>query len=891
MNQTILGIASRHGSAALLLLLAGLGLSTSERADAAACCAPPTGMVSWFPGDGTAEDVRGGNDGSLQGGVSFAPGKVGQAFSFDGIDDVVVPAASVTPGTQFTIDAWVNPSTVSGGYTDATLGATTRRTALGGVIDCTDWSLGLYGGQLGALYRTSSPGSCNGATVGVLQSPLAVTPGTWYHVALTSDGSTARFYVNGVEQASGAAASYVPSPQFRIGAAFCCAGDAFAGLVDEVEVHDRALTAAEVQSIYEAGDAGKCSFQLCATPAPGLLAWYRMENDSKDSQGNHDGSSTPAFTGGKIGQGMAAGNAFSVADAPELHPQNLTVHAWVTNAGGGPGGAAAFVLANSGSDQAHGIELDARPDGRVSFYLNGGTTGGGLQTAAGAINDGLFHHLAATYDGAVMRLYVDGVEAAQNAVVTTINYEANAPLVIGSRQNGNATFAWPGTIDEVQLLKRALTAAEIREIYNAGSIGAGNCADCAAQPSGIVAWLKGEGDANDSTGSTNHGSLRGGATATADGIVGQAFSFDGVDDVVVVPDSAAQRPDHISLSTWVLMDDLNGIQSIAQKRNQAGGFGSFDGFHLFANGDHLGFGGFLPAETFVSATSAIQTGQWYHVVATYDRQFMRIYVNGVLEGTLASTTPLDLEPGQPLFIGGNGDPEPNFPYPLHGQIDEFQLYNRALSAADIERLYRAGSRGSCQLLQFIDVGAAEPNTPVLSNVQRSSFLMAPAPISISGHPSASYNIDGGPWTNAPGTVGVNQRVRLRVISATGPSQPRSATLSIGGASATWTVTSDLDRTPEPFDFVDTGNAAPNQTVLSNSVKLAGVAAPVSISVAGQPSAAYNVNGGPFTSAPGMVNVNDKIRLRMVSASGAGQGRSISVSIGTRSDSWSVTTAP
>ena len=59
--------------------------------------------MSWWPGKENAQDVIGPNDGTLQGGTTFAPGMVGQAFSFDGIDDhVLVPDdPSLNPHLRF----------------------------------------------------------------------------------------------------------------------------------------------------------------------------------------------------------------------------------------------------------------------------------------------------------------------------------------------------------------------------------------------------------------------------------------------------------------------------------------------------------------------------------------------------------------------------------------------------------------------------------------------------------------------------------------------------------------------------------------------------------------------------------------------------------------------
>src|SRR5436309_5487233 len=83
------------------------------------CTPPPAGMVSWWPGDGDAKDIQDGNDGTLQGGATFANGKVGSAFSLNGTSAYVeIPdSTNLSITGQLTIDAWINPNDVGSNQT------------------------------------------------------------------------------------------------------------------------------------------------------------------------------------------------------------------------------------------------------------------------------------------------------------------------------------------------------------------------------------------------------------------------------------------------------------------------------------------------------------------------------------------------------------------------------------------------------------------------------------------------------------------------------------------------------------------------------------------------------------------------------------------------------
>src|SRR6266851_8347103 len=94
-------------AALLVILLASAGHCPAD------CVPPPSGLVSWWPGEGDATDIAGTNPGILFNGITFATGQVGQAFSFDGSSSYVqVPASATLDVGQndgFTMEAWINP--------------------------------------------------------------------------------------------------------------------------------------------------------------------------------------------------------------------------------------------------------------------------------------------------------------------------------------------------------------------------------------------------------------------------------------------------------------------------------------------------------------------------------------------------------------------------------------------------------------------------------------------------------------------------------------------------------------------------------------------------------------------------------------------------------------
>ncbi len=227
-----------------ILLLTLLHYPQASRAD---CLPPPSGLLSWWPGEGNALDELGGNTGTLAGDATFGPGKVGHGFAFDGNSGNAIQVGNATnlQLQDFTVEAWVSRSSTSM--------VTTYWTGIGFIF-----SFGFGGYGLGL----NNSGDLVLGKVGVssVLAGVSISDTSFHHVAVTKSGGAVVFYLDGVAYS---AAAYNPGFYFNAPAAIGAQGNdltsAFFGTIDEVSVYSRALAAGEIQNIYVAGSFGKCA--------------------------------------------------------------------------------------------------------------------------------------------------------------------------------------------------------------------------------------------------------------------------------------------------------------------------------------------------------------------------------------------------------------------------------------------------------------------------------------------------------------------------------------------------------------------------------------------------------------------------------------------------------
>ncbi len=220
------------------------------------------------------------------------------------------------------------------------------------------------------------------------------------------------------------------------------------------------------------------------------------------------------------------------------------------------------VIFEKGTSLGVRIGLQALADGSLAGYFDG--TSYNITSAPGVIATNQFTHVAFVLDDAAneLRLYANGALVA-TAVENRSPVGDTTALTIGNRATGGPIVFFGGLIDELSVFSRALSSPEVRDIFNAGSLGKLN------RPN-LVSLYKAESTAND-TADGNHGMLVNGATFGT-GKLGQGFSLDGVNDFIEVPDSPSLSiRGAITLEAWINPTSITNNQWFLTKYDSPAG--------------------------------------------------------------------------------------------------------------------------------------------------------------------------------------------------------------------------------------------------------------------------------------------------------------------------------
>lgn len=586
-----------------------------------------------------------GKNGTLMNGVQVTQGKIGQALFFDGVDDRV-NVATVATGTTFTITAWVRPQPGGPSY--------------GQFFGENQDSCFEFHNANNKL-TFDSGGSYN-------DSNTALPDNEWSFVGISVTAGSGTFYLNGNPDGTktGISSHNYVDIGWNVG------GEYFHGKIDELRFYGRALSQSEMQSLYQQGGVAKFNSSISQPQGTGkvfsgLVDYWRFDDGSgttatDSGTGAHNGTLTGGgFTWGtgQVNGGLDTTGAgyISTADT-SLANNSFTLSAWAKRT---TSGTYDYIFAQGSSASTNNILQFGFRDSNVfmcAFYNND------LDTT-GTYTDTNWHYWTCTYDAVsnLRSIYLDGVFLKSDTA--SADYQGSGAQQIG------ASFA--GSLDEFRIYSRALSADEVRQIYNL------------TNPANPDSSLKGYWSFNgtdisgttayDRSGSGNNGTLTNGPTVVP-GKVGQALSFDGTNYVGIPNINLANQS--LSIAFWAKKN--NAVNTRVAGIGNGGGNLVLQ-IDLASTGFYCGF--YTSSTTVTIATDP----SWHYWACTYDAitNTRSIYRDGVV---LASEViAADYSGGSNTFYFGR-DGYGNI---FSGQIDEPRVYNRALSASEIQTLYTQGN--------------------------------------------------------------------------------------------------------------------------------------------------------------------------------------------------------
>ena len=205
----------------------------------------------------------------------------------------------------------------------------------------------------------------------------------------------------------------------------------------------------------------------------------------------------------------------------------------------------------------------------------------------------------------------------------------------------------------------------------------------------------------DESGAGNEGRVEG-AQWVSEGRYGGAYLFriTNLTDRIVVPDSDSLGVEYITLSAWIKSSDTDGFWNRIFDKN------SFTGYHLSLGGDlkehSRGMLSSSQAHKSVIADRSIGDGLWHHVAYTFDGKIRTLYVDGIEVKQVQTKSPEPIPRNHWDLCIGNSVVDQNGRFLAYdGLIDEVRIYNRTLTAGEINALATATKAG-------VNVGTATP---------------------------------------------------------------------------------------------------------------------------------------------------------------------------------------
>lgn len=474
-------------------------------------------------------------------------------------------------------------------------------------------------------------------------SPTGVVPyGQWTHIATTWDGSIIRHYANGVKVYEDARVSSGTSQNFYSIGGY--SGRVFCGKLDDLRIYATTLSDEDIKELYQT----------------------RASLDDKGNLYVHE-ISTPAINGcPPFREWSLSGGAYLDGDILVLPKRDAIAHSPFI-----------YIGENDWRWSADFYSDEPRPDytdmggllqGSSYYDINKDST---KNTSGWASNGNAQRYPIKewtrktwAYSGGNNVRYLR-INISNNASYTAESYKVRNPMV-----TVNGMWQTYVSYNSSELLNTVPSC----NISNAGLLECVNISEL-GPTNGLVAYYPLNGNANDYSGNNLHGTVYG-AVPTA-GIHGLAYSFDGVDDYIRT--GTIRESDALTISLWERDDGIIsgarlywGYASDKAILNFYGTDGKLQ-WYLHTSGGRTGY---------KTTSGTVKIGDWNHLVLVYDGSVVRFFINGKVDAVEASIS--GISSSASLNLGTNYNNTGNF---FRGSIADVRIYNRALTAEEVQILY------------------------------------------------------------------------------------------------------------------------------------------------------------------------------------------------------------
>lgn len=711
---------------------------------------------SWNGTSGEVIDSSGnGNNGTSSGGATTAAGKFGYGGSFAGDDDHVVVANSSS------LQSVINSFSVSVWFNDYSF-PTGNNTLVEQWYPDSGWIIGesSTSGKIFANLVTSDSSNNNWTSNATLSS------GVWHNVVLVYDGATESMYIDGEldnsYSISGTLSTGYDNPIY-IGSN---AVNAFiSSSIDDVRLYNRALSPDEIAKLYEW--------------APGPVGYWKMDEKTGDYAYDSSGTGNTGtltnmessdWTVGKYGGATQFDGVDEYIDfgdpvdnSLDMGTKNFTVSFWAKPDGTINSGHDTIVGKKGGAWAGRGWLFRTPNASTINFHVANELA---YDEASTSITAGVWQYITGVRDGTTLYLYINGVLKSTD---TNAIYDDDVSTTISLKSGYLVGWnRWAGTVDDIKIYDYARNQKQIVSDMSAQgrSASGGN-----AEPLLYLNFDEGYGTtAHDLGFGQDDGELYDGPSWTNNGKFGKALDFDGTNDRV---EAFSSNPleytgGGLTISLWANMDsaESTGGNLVCKPWNGNGEYNYCVGIN---SSDLLGISMRGATAWSTTTTATLTADTWSHVLVAIDGtdDSVKIYKDGELVKSdnynITSWTPVNPDTNVSLCIGSlypyGAGWAGNTGYAFDGQIDEFKIYNYALSEEEVKREYNHGTA-----MQLGSAGTeSDGSTPSQS---ASRAYCVPGDTSTCSPPVGEWKFDEKTGTTAYDTSGNGNDGTLTGSSAT-----------------------------------------------------------------------------------------------------------------------------